>query len=59
MERKFEAVVRELRAKLCNPLRQHPIDGERKVRHTDVQERFVIEIGPVVPKRSLGHPDAS
>ena len=56
---KPQPAVGKLGAKLCNPLRQRPLDRQRKVRHTDVQQRFVIEIGPVVPKGSLGHPDAS
>ena len=44
MQRKAQVARVELGAKLGDPIGERPFDGQRKVRHADVQQLFVTQI---------------
>ena len=55
VQREAQVARRDLRAKLRDAIGERPFDGQRKVRHADVQQRFVTEFGPVVTQGGTRH----
>ena len=53
VQREAQVARRDLRAKLRDPIGQRPFDGQRKVRHADVQQRFVTQFRPVVTQGGI------
>jgi hypothetical protein len=49
----------ELLPQLLEPIGQRVLDGDRQIRHPDVQERFIIKIRPVGAEGETRHRQGS
>jgi hypothetical protein len=44
---------------LFESIGKRALDGDRQIRHSDVQERVIIEIGPIDTEGKTRHPEGS